>query len=289
MTPLRRRMIEDMQLRGLSPRTQEAYARAVRQLAEHYGVSPDQLTDEEVRQYFVFLHTEKRWSRASCTIALCAIKFFFEQTLQRPWTPLEFVRPARQTKLPVVLSSDEVWQIIDRVRLPHYRVCLSVIASCGLRLLEGVRLQVSQIDSDRLQLHIQAGKGNKDRYVPLPPRLLPVLRAHWCTHRNPVWLFPAPGRSGGEQATATTPMEASALQKAFRLALHEAGIHKPATIHTLRHSWATHLLEAGVNLHLIQVWLGHTSPATTTIYTHLTRKAEQQASMALDTLTAGLS
>jgi integrase/recombinase XerD len=289
MTPLRQRMIEDMQLRGLSPRTQEAYVRAVRQLAEHYRASPDRLTDEQVRQYFVFLHTEKRWSRASCTIALCAIKFLFEQTLQRPWTPLEFVRPARQKKLPVVLSSDEVWQIIDLVRLPHYRVCLSLIASCGLRLLEGVRLQVSQIDSARMQLHIQAAKGNKDRYVPLPPRLLPVLRSHWSTHRNPVWLFPSPGRSANQQPTATTPMEESALQKAFRLALRESGIHKPATIHTLRHSWATHLLEAGVNLHLIQVWLGHTSPTTTTVYTHLTRKAEQQASVALDTLTAGLS
>lgn len=289
MTPLRRRMIEDMQLRGLSARTQEAYVRAVRQLAEHFRLSPEQLTDEQLRQYFVFLRTEKRWSRSSCTIALCAIKFFFEHTLQRSWTPLEFVRPERQKKLPVVLSADEVWQIIDHVRLPHYRVCLTLIASCGLRLLEAVRLQVPQIDSNRMQLHIQAGKGNKDRYVPLPPRLLPVLRSHWRTHRNPVWLFPAPGRSGGEQATATTPMEASALQKAFRLALSEAGIHKPATIHTLRHSWATHLLEAGVNLHLIQVWLGHTSPTTTTIYTHLTRKAEQQASVALDTLTAGLS
>lgn len=140
-----------------------------------------------------------------------------------------------------------------------------------------------------MQLHLQAGKGNKDRSVPLPPRLLPVLRDHWRTHRNPVWLFPSRGRSGDQQPTATTPMEESALQKAFRLALNEAGIPKPATIHTLRHAWATHLLEAGGNLHLIQVWLGHTSPTTTTIATHLTRKAEPQASVALDTLTAGLS
>jgi integrase len=289
MTTLRRRMIEDMQLRGLSERTQETYIRAVRQLAEHYGVSPDQLTDEELRQYFVFLHTEKHLSRASCTIALCAIKFFYEHTLRRQWERLDLVRPAREKKLPVVLSPEEVWQVIGLVRLPHYRVCLSLIASCGLRLLEGVRLRVPQIDSRRMQLHIQAGKGNKDRYVPLPPRLLPLLRSHWATHRNPVWLFPSPGPSGDQRATATVPMEESALQKAFRRAVAEAGIRKPASVHTLRHSWATHLLESGVNLHLIQVWLGHSSPTTTTIYTHLTRKAEQQADAALEAFTAGLS
>jgi site-specific recombinase XerD len=282
-------MIEDMQLRGLSQRTQETYVRAVRQLAEHYAVSPDQLTEEELRQYFVFLHTERRLSRASCTIALCAIKFFYEQTLQREWAILDVVRPARGQKLPVVLSPEEVWKVLGLVRLAHYRVCLSLIASCGLRLLEGVRLRVTQIDSARMQLHIQAGKGNKDRYVPLPPRLLPLLRSHWATHRNPVWLFPSPGLSGEGRARASLPMEESSLQKAFRLAVVEAGLHKPASVHTLRHSWATHLLECGVNLHLIQVWLGHSSPSTTTRYTHLTRKAEQQADAALEAFTAGLS
>jgi integrase/recombinase XerD len=289
MTLLRRRMIEDMQLRGLSERTQETDLRAVRQLAEHYGVAHDQLTEEEIRQYLVFLHTEKHLSRASCTIALCAITFFYEHTLRRQWERLDLVRPARAKQLPVVLSPDEMWQIIGLVRLPHYRVCLSVIASCGLRLLEGARLQVSQIDSARMQLHIQAGKGNKGRYVPLPTRTLTLLRAHWRTHRNPVWRFPSPGPSGDERATATVPLEERSLQKAFRRAVAEAGIHKPASIHPLRHSWATHLLERGVNLHLIQVWLGHSSPTTTTVYTHLTRTAEQQATAALEAFTAGLS
>jgi site-specific recombinase XerD len=278
-----------MQLRGLSERTQETYIRAVRQLAEHYDVSPDHLTEEEVRQYLLFLHTKRRLSRASCTIALCAIKFFYERTLQRQWAILDIVRPAKGQKLPVVLSAAEVWQIIGLVRLPHYRTCLNLIASCGLRLLEGVRLRVPQIDSARMHLHIQSGKGNKDRAVPLPPRLVPLLRSHWCTHRNPVWLFPGSGSSGDQRATATVPMDASGLQKAFRFAVAESGIHKPASIHTLRHSWATHLLEAGVNLHLIQVWLGHSSPTTTIIYTHLTRKAEQQADAALESFTAGLS
>ena len=264
MTPVRRRMLEEMQRSGLSERTQETYLRAVRQLAEHYGVSPDQLSEEEIRQYFVFLHTDKRLSRASCTIALCAIKFFYEHTLRREWARLDLVRPAREKKLPVVLSPEEVWQVIGLVRLPHYRVWLRLITSCGLPFVEGWRLRVPQIAVARMQLHIRTGRGNKDPYVPLPPRLLPLLRSHWATHRNPLWLFPSPGRSGEERPTASVAMEESALQKAFRRAVAEAGILKPASVHTLRHSWATHLLENGVNLHLLQVWLGHSSPTTTT-------------------------
>jgi len=288
MTPLRQRMLEDMQLRGLAPRTQQAYLGAVQQLAIHYGKSPDLLTEEQLRQYFLFLRNEKRAARNTCTVALCAIKFFYQQTLQRHWPLLDFVRPPQQHKLPVVLSPEEVWRVLAQIRMLHYRVCLSIIYACGLRLLEGVRLQVPQIDSARMQLHIQGGKGNKDRYVPLPPRALTLLRAYWLTHRNPVWVFPARSRIGGDLQTATAPFDARGVQRAFQLALQEVGLSKPATVHTLRHSWATHLLEAGVNLRLIQVWLGHSSPSTTAIYTHLTRKAEVLASDALDHLTAGM-
>jgi site-specific recombinase XerD len=165
---------------------------------------------------------------------------------------------------------------------------LSVIYACGLRLLEGVQLQVSQIDSARLQLHIRGAKGNKDRAVPFPPRTLTLLRDHWRTHRNPVWLFPSPGPSGFERSTASVPMNESGRKSAFRRAVHEVGLNKPASVHTLRHSWATHLLESGVNLRLIQLSLGHASPTTTAIYTHLTCKGEVQASEALDQLTAGI-
>jgi integrase/recombinase XerD len=191
MTPLRQRMIEDMQLRGLSSRTQESYVREVRQLALYYGKSPELLSDEELRQCFLYLRNEKQASRSSCTVALCAIKFLFERTLQRPWPLLELVRPPQAHTLPVVLSPDQVWQILARIHLPHYQVCLSIIYACGLRRSSGVGLRVTQIDSARMQLHIQGGKGNKDRYVPLPPRALTLLRRHWLTHRNPVWLIPA--------------------------------------------------------------------------------------------------
>jgi integrase/recombinase XerD len=288
MTPLRQRMLEDMQLRGLSSRTQESYIREVRQLALYYDKSPDLLTDEDLRQYFLYLRNEKQASRSSCTVALCAIKFLFERTLQRPWPLLELVRPPQAHTLPVVLSPDEVWHILGQIHLPHYQVCLSIIYACGLRRSSGVGLRVAQIDSARMQLHIQGGKGNKDRYVPLPPRALTLLRRHWLTHRNPVWLFPAYNDRPHLAQTASAPFDVRGVQRAFQLALQLSGVHKPASVHTLRHSYATHLLEAGVNLRLIQVWLGHTSPTTTAIYTHLTQKAEQLASVALDQLTAGM-
>ncbi len=288
MTPLRQRMLEDMQLRGLSSRTQESYIREVRQLALYYDKSPDLLTDEDLRQYFLYLRNEKQASRSSCTVALCAIKFLFERTLQRPWPLLELVRPPQAHTLPVVLSPDEVWHILGQIHLPHYQVCLSIIYACGLRLREGVGLRVAQIDSARMQLHIQGGKGNKDRYVPLPPRALTLLRRHWLTHRNPVWLFPAYNDRPHLAQTASAPFDVRGVQRAFQLALQLSGVHKPASVHTLRHSYATHPLEAGVNLRLIQGWLGHTSPTTTAIYTHLTQKAEQLASVALDQLTAGM-
>jgi site-specific recombinase XerD len=268
-------MIEDMQLRGLSKRTQESYVRAVQQLAEYYHKSPEQITEEELRQYLLYLQNVKQVSPSSCIVALCGIKFLYQYTLHRAWPTLTFVRPALPQKLPVILSVEEVQRLLSCLRRPHYRVCLSTIYSCGLRLLEGVQLQVSQIDSSRMALHIRQGKGRKDRYVPLPQRTLALLRGYWLSHRNPVWLFPS-SKDGG-MATATCAINPSGVQKALRKARQESGLSKPATVHTLRHSWATHLLEAGVNLRLIQAWLGHNSLNTTAIYTHLTVKAEAMA------------
>ena len=180
MSPLRRRMIEDMQLRGYSARTQECYVRAVRQLAEHYRASPDRLREEDLRQYFLYLANEKKVARATATIALCGIRFFFEHTLHRDWTTLRFVRPARAHRLPVVLSRDEVRRILEAVRFPVYRACLTTIYACGLRLLEGAQVQVGQVDGARRLLLVH-GKGKHDRYVPLAPPLLAMLRTYWRT------------------------------------------------------------------------------------------------------------
>ena len=282
MTVLRQKMIEDMQLRGFAVRTQEAYLLAVRQLARHYHKSPDQIEEEELRQYFLFLKNEKHAARATCTIALCGIKFFFERTLGREWKTFEFLRPAKEKKLPVVLSVAEVQRVLSCVHRSRYRVCLTTIYACGLRLLEGVRLQVTQIDGERKMIHIHQGKGDKDRYVPLPSACLTMLRRHWQTHRNPLWLFPSP------RGDANQPMSEAGLQRAFRAAVKEAGIHKPASMHTLRHSYATHLLEAGVNLRIIQSYLGHASPKTTSIYTHLTSITEAQTRDTIEKIVASL-
>ncbi len=280
MTPLRQRMREDMQLRGLSVLTQQSYLRAISQLARHYNKAPDQLSEDELRRYFLFLRNQKRVAHSTSTVTLCAIKFLFEHTLQRPWPILDFVRAPKQQKLPVILSLDEVRQLLALIRAPQYHVCLSVIYACGLRVQEGLSLQVAHIDSRRMLLHIHAGKGDKDRYVPLPPAALDLLRTQWRTHRHPVWLFPARGPRGMPLHLPTQPMVQSSISRAFRAALGESGIQKPATIHTLRHSWATHLLEAGVNLRIIQTWLGHRSANTTALYTHLTQQAEALAATA---------
>ena len=289
MSPLRQRMIQDMQLRGFSARTQECYVAAVRQLAQHYHASPDQLREEHLRQYFLYLANEKKVARATATIALCAIKFLYEQTLRRQWPTLRLIRPPREKKLPVVLSRDEVRRALAAVRIPVYRACLTTIYACGLRLLEGAHLQVPDVDSDRMWLHIH-GKGKKDRYVPLPEPTLHMLRAFWRTHRSPLWLFPAPTRHGLAHSLAHNggPVTRSSLQSAFQRALKSSGIVKRAHVHTLRHSYATHLLEAGVNLRIIQENLGHGSARTTQIYTHMTREVRATLTDPLNQLMQGL-
>jgi site-specific recombinase XerD len=288
MSAIWQRMHDDMQLAGLATRTQESYLGAARRLADHYHKAPDQISEEELRQYFLLLRNERKVARSTMIIALCGIKFLFERTLQRDWPTLTILRPPAEQKLPAVLSIAEIQDLLARIRIPRYRVCLSLIYACGLRLLEGVTLTVPQIDSARMVLHIQGGKGNKDRYVPLPQRALTMLRAHWLTHRQPHWLFPAIDPNSETVYQATKPMPPDGMQRAFRAAVQEAGLHKHATVHTLRHSWATHLLEAGVSVRMIQVWLGHASLTTTSRYMHLTSNAEQRASATLDLLLDGL-
>jgi integrase len=195
---------------------------------------------------------------------------------------VRFVRPEPQFKLPVILSATEVRRILERVTQFDHRVCLTTIYSCGLRLGEGLNLQVGDVDAERMFLHIRGGKGNRDRYVPLPQRTLLLLRQQWKTHRHPRFLFPGKGHGGQGAATATEPIQRTTVQRAFRLALKASGVRKAAHIHTLRHSYATHLLEQGENLRQIQVNLGHQSPVTTAIYTHLTTLCQTQHQKRLD-------
>ena len=198
------------------------------------------------------------------------------------------MRPAREKKVPVILTRKEVIAILAEVNLLRYRVCLETIYACGLRLSEGINLGVSDIDSARGLIHVRNGKGGKDRYVPLPTHTLHRLREQWQTHRNSTWIFPMAGKPGRGypkpeyMRTAAVPCSKSAVQSAFRNALKATGIRKQAHVHTLRHSYATHLLEAGVNLRQIQVNLGHNSAQTTSVYAHLTAIGKERARQTLD-------
>jgi integrase/recombinase XerD len=262
MTALRRRMLADLQLRGLAPRTQQCYVEAVKHLTHHYRRAPDQISEDELRQYFLFLINDKKVAESTFRIHLYGIRFFYERTLQRPWPVFDLVRPRHIQKLPVVLSLREVRFLLALVERPKARMCLQLIYACGLRLTEGTQLQVSDIDAQRMLVRVHQGKGGKDRLVPLAPRVLELLRAYWQRQRPRPWVFPA--RDG------SAPLPATSLQKTFKAVVRQSGIPKDASIHTLRHSYATHLLERGVSLRVIQELLGHRSPRTTARYTHLT-------------------
>jgi len=278
-------MIQDMQLKGLRPTTQQAYVHAIYMVAKHYHQSPDQLTEEQLRAYFLQLREVQHCAPGTLQIAVAAIKFFFGSTLQRPWPVLGLLRAGKAKKLPVVLSRNEVRALLGCVRAPVYRVCLSTLYAGGLRISEGVNLQVSDVDSQRMVLRV-LGKGNKERQVPLALPTLESLRGLFRLHGSKPWLFPA-----GLQPRATGvagPISAGNLRLAFKAALRRSGITKPATVHSLRHSYATHLLEAGVSLRVIQEILGHRSPATTAIYTHLTTEVRAQLTGPLQALAQGL-
>ncbi|MEK7995203.1 MAG: tyrosine-type recombinase/integrase [Planctomycetota bacterium] len=277
ISPLRRRMLEDMDMRGFSLRTQESYVRSVSDLQRYFNQSPGKLSDEQIRQYFVHLKVERKLARPTVTIALCGIKFFFEKTLKRDWSLTGVPMPKRERKLPVVLSEKEVRLILRQLREPRLRACLTVIYACGLRLGEACRLAEADIDKARGVLRVRQAKGAADRYVPIAPVVIKRLRAYWKTHRNKQWLFPSIGAGTRRGAPGQRHIPLGCVQKAFQLAFKASRIRKDAHVHTLRHSWATHLLENGINLRMIQEWLGHRSPATTSVYTHMTEQATQVA------------
>jgi len=282
-------MIEDLQLHGYAEKTQESYLRAVRQLSAHCNKPPDRITEDELREYFLYLKNEKGASRSSCRVALYGIRFFYLKTLRKEWPSLELIRFPQEKTLPVVLSVDEVRRVLAKVLRPKYQVCLTTIYSCGLRLREGVTLKTEDIDGERKQLHIRRAKGGKDRYIPLPERTLEMLRDFWSNHRHPTFLFPARLPLGIPISSARKTMCPSGVRRALQAAVKESGVKKHATVHTLRHSYATHLLEAGVNLRVIQAYLGHSSLQSTMIYTHLTEKAQTPAVDAINELAKDIS
>jgi site-specific recombinase XerD len=222
-------------------------------------------------------------------ICYCGIRFFFVNVLARDWHILSILRAQTEHRLPAVLSAQEVRNILAHVKTVHNHVYLSTVYSCGLRLHEGLYLEISDIDSQRMMIHVHRGKGAKDRYVPLPQSTLHLLRQYWRTHRHPSLLFPALGRSGTGAKEAIHPMAKSSVQGAFRRAKWDAGVQKKGvSIHTLRHSYATHLLEAGVNLRVIQRYMGHARLETTMLYLHLTQKGQEDACQLINHVMEGL-
>ncbi|MCX6149705.1 MAG: site-specific integrase [Ignavibacteriales bacterium] len=288
MEYLIQRMLENMQLFGLSARTQETYIYRIRKLFQYFNKPPDQISNEELRNYFLYLKNEKKYSRNTQTIALCSLKFFYERTLNKSFDVFNIIRLPKESKLPVVLTREEVKKILKNIRVLRHRVCLTLIYSCGLRLKEAIGLRVNQVDSKRMLLHIQQAKGRVDRYVPLPETTLILLRSHYKTHKNPILVFPAPGRGGIHESTSTEPLPDSSIQTVFKKSLREVGIIKDAHVHTLRHSYATHLLEAGTDIRIIQDYLGHKSIRTTMIYTQLTPLIRNNVYKRINSLMSGL-
>jgi len=277
MTKLRQRMIEDMQLRGLAPRTQGSYLAAVSGLARHYNRSPDLLSEEEVRAYFLHLVVERHLSANSVLLSRAGIRFFFEHTLGRPMAAVSNVRPRKDRTLPVVLTREEVNAILVRVRRPTVRTCLVLIYACGLRLLEALHLRTEDVDLSRRLVHIRSPKGNVDRLVPLPKPTARRIERYQRRLASPgPFLFP---NTSGER-----PLAARTVQRAFAHARRSAQIAKAASVHTLRHCYATHLLERGVSLRAIQLCLGHRSLVSTSRYLHLCVTSDQALRNVLDDL-----
>lgn len=264
MGKLKDRMKMDMELKNLSPRTIKTYLSWMKQFTIHYGRSPDQLGDEEIRNYLHYLLKEKEASQASMNQAYSALKFFYEKTLQRDWSGRKIPRSKVPKKLPIVLSQEEVEKIFSVTTNLKHRAAFMTIYSGGLRVGEAAKLKVSDIDGERMTIRVRQGKGAKDRYTILGERALEVIREYFHVYHPKDWLFP--GVKDGNYVSVST------FQRAFRDALDLTDIPKKASVHTLRHSFATHLLEHGTDLYFIQRLLGHTSSRTTAVYIHVARR-----------------
>jgi integrase/recombinase XerD len=259
MTSLRRRMIEDMQVRNLSPHTQNSYVQQVSLFARHFSKSPEVLGPEEIRSYQLYLTNEKKLAPSSILIVISALRFLYKVTLHKDWSLEEIIpTPKKPQKLPIVLSPEEVLQFLSCVEGVKHRTILTACYAAGLRISEAIRLKVADIDSQRMVIRVEQGKGQKDRYVMLSPKLLQILRNWWPVTRPKQWLFPG-DQIGGHISKA-------AVQHACQKAHQRCGIVKPITPHSLRHCFATHLLESGTDLRTIQLLLGHRSLATTSRY-----------------------
>lgn len=265
MGALRDRMEREMVLRRLALRTRQSYAEAVVALAKHYRRSPDLLSEREIQDYLLYLMEERKLALSSCRVALHGLRFFYHETLRREDLDFDLPRARAPQKLPEILSREEVERLLAAAKLYKHRVLLMTTYGAGLRVSEVCTLKVADIDSQRMMLRVQQGKGQKDRYSLLSPRLLKELRHYWQMDRSKVWLFPA-------ARSADQPMNPHVAQRIYYAARDRAGITKRCGIHGLRHAFATHLLEAGTNIHTIQRLMGHADIQTTMRYLHLAQQ-----------------
>jgi site-specific recombinase XerD len=277
MNSLRKQMESDMALRGLAYRTREAYIDAVAKLAKFYGRRPDQISEAEVQRYLLHLLQERKLAHSSCNVVCSALEFFYRVTLKRRETEFCLPRPKVPAKLPQILSRAEIAALIEKTTNLKHRAFLMTTYAAGLRLLEACHLKIADIDSDRMTIRVEQGKGAKDRYTLLSPRLLTELRRYWIAHRPKLWLFPA-------TRDCEHPMLPKSAQRIFYAAKDRAGITKQCGIHGLRHGFATHLLEGGVDVHTIQRLMGHGSLSTTARYFHLAQKHLSGSASPLDLL-----
>lgn len=278
MTKLRKRMLENMKLNGLSYRTRECYLNAVKQLTKFYMRPPDTISAEEIRSYFLHLVENEVVAPATIQVYRAGIRFLVEKTLMREWGDLKIIRPRKYRRLPDVLTVAEVQLLLRSMRDKRYQMCLKIIYACGLRVSEGVTLTASQIDSERHLLKVIGRKGKKDRYVPIPNVLVEELRDYWRAYKPGPYLF------YGEDKNR--PLCDATLRRAFNRVARENGIKKNGSVHCLRHSYATHMLEAGIDLLSIQDILGHVRLETTLIYTHLTERTKMKALSAINEIMA---
>jgi integrase/recombinase XerD len=279
MTPLRQRFIEDMQLRGLAPTTQRSYIHYVAGYAKYYNTSPENLDLEAVRQYEIHLLNERKLSPQSVNTFISSVQFFYTWTVDTPWDKQCFPRVRIGEKLPIVLDKEEVARFFDHVPSLKYRAALMLCYGAGLRISEAVAIKVSDIDSKRMLIRVEQGKGKKDRYAMLSPRLLAVLRCYWRVRQPRIWLFPS--------WRETKHLSVGSLSVACRDASRQCGLTKRVTAHTLRHSFATHLLENGTDTRVIQVLLGHSRIDTTARYTKVSTHVIAGTTSPLDALVPG--
>jgi integrase/recombinase XerD len=286
--PVAKRFLQDLKLNGASPRTQQSYVRAIRKFTEFLGHSPDLASEDQLRNYLLFLVDSKKWQPSTINVAQQALKRFFRVTCPKDWAVLKLARVQVEQKLPVVISIREVHTLLKLIEKPSMRCFFTVVYSMGLRLQEALNLQVADVDRQRMLIHVHRGKGAKDRLVPLPESTREIMRNYWATHRNPVWIFPAEGCNHKLASTAKQPMSESSVQDVIKAVLAQLNWdHRGISTHTLRHCYATHLLEAGVNLRLIQKYLGHKHLTSTMIYLHITTVGEEAAITKINTLMKG--